>query len=154
METTVAEKVDWDELVAESYYETIWAIEQRIKAYDNEEALIGLHCLYENMNKRDNREFRSFLILLMTHILKWKYQPQKRSRSWERTIFYSRDEIQERVEDIPTVNKKYILSVWDKCFERAIRNAVGEMELSRMEEKLFNPESLTWQEVFEDDYSL
>jgi hypothetical protein len=152
METTVAEKVDWDELVAESYYETIWAIEQQIKAFDNQEALVGLHALYENMNKRDKREFRSFLVLLMTHILKWKYQPEKRSTSWTRTIRVARKEIDEKKEDTPSLTDEYIKSVWHDCFEWAKKDAKDEMRLSS--KQIFNPEPLTWQEVFEDEYSL
>ncbi|TAE93349.1 MAG: DUF29 family protein, partial [Runella slithyformis] len=91
-------KVNWQELVSESYYETIWAIEEQIRAFDNDEALTGLRYLYENMNKRDKRELKSFVVLLMTHVIKWKEQPQKRSMSWVRTIFNARMEIQEKKE--------------------------------------------------------
>ena len=148
----VAEKIDWGNLVSESYYETIWAIEERIKSFDNEEALIGLHFLYENMNKKDKREFRSFLILLMSHILKWKYQPQKRTMSWRKTINYSREEIEDKREDVPTLNENYIEEVWNKCFERAVRDAKFDMNISHKVN--FNPEPLTWKEVFEDEYFL
>ncbi len=151
MEATT-QKIDWDELVSESYYETIWAIEEQIKAFDNQEALTGLHYLYENMNKKDKREFRSFMVLLMTHIIKWKIQPQKRSTSWVRTIYNARKEIQEKREDVPTLTQEHIEGVWQTCFEWAAENAKIEMGLLRKD--TFEPQPLTWQEVFEDEYYL
>ncbi len=151
MEATT-QKIDWDELVSESYYETIWAIEEQIKAFDNQEALTGLHYLYENMNKKDKREFRSFMVLLMTHIIKWKIQPQKRSTSWVRTIYNARKEIQEKREDVPILTQEHIESVWQTCLEWAAENAKIEMGLSRKD--TFEPQPLTWQEVFEDEYYL
>ena len=153
METT-ATKVDWQELVSESYYETIWAIEAQIRAFDNEEALIGLRHLYENMNKRDKRELKSFVVLLMVHVIKWKEQPQKRSMSWVRTIFNARTEIEEKQEDTPNLTAEYIESIWESCFERATTNAGYEMGMSSKEVKTFEPTPLTWQEVFEDEYLL
>lgn len=153
METlTAPTKVDWNELVIDSYYETIWAIEEQIKAFDNEEALVGLHCLYENMNKKDKREFRSFLTLLMIHIIKWKEQPQKRSTSWVRTIYNAQKEIQEKREDVPSLTEEYIKSVWQEVFDWAIKMAKIEMLISR--KVTFSPDILTWKEVFEDEYYL
>ncbi|TAE38024.1 MAG: DUF29 domain-containing protein [Runella slithyformis] len=153
MEATTM-KVNWQELVSESYYETIWAIEEQIRAFDNDEALTGLRYLYENMNKRDKRELKSFVVLLMTHVIKWKEQPQKRSMSWVRTIFNARMEIQEKKEDTPNLSKAFIESIWESCFERATVNAGYEMGISSKELKKFEPTPLTWQEVFEDEYLL
>lgn len=145
---------EWDNLVATSYYETISTIEERIKQYDYDEALIGLEHLYENMAKKDKRECRAFLKLLMMHILKWKTQPQKRSISWIKTIRNARNEIEIILEDTPTVNKKYIEEIWQKTFELAVRDAKYDMNFSKKEPQNFNPEILTWQEVFEDEYYL
>ena len=145
---------EWDNLVATSYYETISTIEERIKQYDYDEALIGLEHLYENMAKKDKRECRAFLKLLMMHILKWKTQPQKRSISWIKTIRNARNEIEIILEDTPTVNKKYIEEIWQKTFESAVKDAKYDMNFSKKEPQNFNPEMLTWQEVFEDEYYL
>ena len=144
----------WQNLVSESYYETITSIEERIKKYDYSEALIGLEYLYQNMAKRDKREFRTFLVLVMMHVLKWKYQPEKRSSSWIKTIRNGRKEMQIIFEDTPSVNQSYTEEVWNKCFESAVEDATYEMGISKKEEKIFNPEMLTWQEVFEKEYEL
>ena len=145
---------EWDNLVATSYYETISTIEERIKQYDYDEALIGLEHLYENMAKRDKRELMSFLKLVMMHILKWKTQPSKRSTSWAKTIRNARDEIEIILEDTPSVNKNYIEEIWQKTFESAVQQAKYDMNFSKKEQQNFNPELLTWQEVFEDEYYL
>ena len=38
-----------------------------------------------DMAKRDKREVESRLAILLAHLLKWQYQPDKRSRSWQAT---------------------------------------------------------------------
>jgi hypothetical protein len=144
----------WQNLVSESYYETITSIEERIKKYDYSEALIGLEYLYQNMAKKDKREFRTFLVLVMMHVLKWKYQLEKRSSSWIKTIRNGRKEMQIIFEDTPSVNQSYAEEVWNNCFELAVEDAKYEMGISKKEEKKFNPEMLTWQEVFEKEYEL
>jgi hypothetical protein len=145
---------EWDNLVATSYYETISTIEERIKQYDYDEALIGLEHLYENMAKKDKREFRAFLELVMMHILKWKTQPLKRSTSWAKTIRNGRKEMRVILEDIPSINKDYIQEIWQVAFDSAVEDAKYEMNFSKNEKQNFNPEMLTWQEVFEDEYYL
>src|SRR5260370_22388682 len=39
-----------------------------------------------DMAKRDRREVFSRLVVLLSHLLKWEYQPDKRSGSWRGTI--------------------------------------------------------------------
>ena len=38
------------------------------------------------MGKRQSRELASRLVVLVMHLLKWGYQPTRRSPSWQRTI--------------------------------------------------------------------
>lgn len=40
----------------------------------------------ESMGRSDRRELKSRLIVLLTHLLKWRYQPEGRSKSWSDTI--------------------------------------------------------------------
>src|SRR5258708_889931 len=46
-----------------------------------------------DMAARDRREVRSRLVLLLSHLLKWDYQPEKRSGSWRATILNQRQEL-------------------------------------------------------------
>ncbi|MCX7997807.1 MAG: DUF29 domain-containing protein, partial [Leptospiraceae bacterium] len=47
----------------------------------------------EDMGKRDFREVLSRLRVLMMHLLKWIFQPKKRTRSWKVTILEQRFEL-------------------------------------------------------------
>lgn len=46
-----------------------------------------------DMARRDRREIERRLFLYIAHILKWEYQPEKRSPSWRQTIRSQRREI-------------------------------------------------------------
>jgi hypothetical protein len=46
-----------------------------------------------DMAKRDRREVKSRLVVLMTHLLKWDYQPDKQTGSWQATILLQRGEL-------------------------------------------------------------
>src|SRR5262245_23531575 len=41
------------------------------------------------------------LRLLLAHLLKWQYQPRKRSRTWQTTILNARTEIEQHLADNP-----------------------------------------------------
>lgn len=45
----------------------------------------------EGLNKSNERELDSYLVVLLTHLLKWQYQPQLRSGSWSGSIKNSRN---------------------------------------------------------------
>jgi hypothetical protein len=78
----------------------------------------------------------------MTHIIKWKAQPEKRSASWAVTIDHARDEIRAYQEANPSITDEKIKEMWAKCFERARRQAELEMQ------KKSNIDTLSWNEVF------
>lgn len=44
----------------------------------------------EDMGKRDRREVRSRLIVLIAHLLTWQHQPERRSQSWRESIVEQR----------------------------------------------------------------
>lgn len=56
----------------------------------------NLRELLNDMSLRERREVVSRLRVLLTHVLKWSYQPDKRSRSWHLTILEQRDEVADR----------------------------------------------------------
>src|SRR5437588_12588117 len=39
-----------------------------------------------DMAKRDRRDVKNRLAILLVHLLKWQFKPEKRSRSWQSTI--------------------------------------------------------------------
>ncbi|MFM7372971.1 MAG: DUF29 domain-containing protein, partial [Sphaerospermopsis kisseleviana] len=44
----------------------------------------------ESMGRSEKRALKSNLLILLMHLLKYKYQPDKRSNSWLSTIFEPR----------------------------------------------------------------
>ena len=46
-----------------------------------------------DMARRERREVKSRLGLLITHLLKWEFQPERRSGSWRATIITQRQEL-------------------------------------------------------------
>ena len=46
-----------------------------------------------DMASRDRREVKNRLVILLAHLLKWEFQPEKRSRSWRSTVLNQRQEL-------------------------------------------------------------
>ena len=135
---------DWGYLAASSHYTLAKEIKFSLQEGDMEDALEGLDELIDSMSKIAIREMRSHLLIIMIHILKWKYQPQKRSWGWRISISHARSEIEEVQEETPSVTNKTIETEWEKVFKKAISQSADEMGMSRDEERKYNPELLTW----------
>lgn len=58
------------------------------------------------MGKRDFIEAKSRLRVLLTHLLKWRFQRAKRSRSWAATIFTQRHEIAALLDASPSLRPR------------------------------------------------
>ena len=91
----------------------------------------------------------SQLLRLMHHIIKWKFQPEKRSRSWSLTIKDARREIKYWKNHSPSLNDTFMQSIWQEMFMDALDDAKTETGIS-----VKDIETLTWQEVFEEEYML
>lgn len=83
----------------------------------------------EAMSGSQLRELKSRLIVLLMHLLKYQYQPSRRSQSWLNTIVEQRSEIELLLEQSPSLKPKSI-EVFDDCYLKARRNAAKETELS------------------------
>jgi hypothetical protein len=81
-----------------------------------------------DMAKRDKREVTSRLTTLLTHLLKWDYQPRKRSRSWQVTILAQRDELEDELES--KTLKNHAEEVLPRAYARAVVRAATETGLS------------------------
>jgi Domain of unknown function DUF29 len=83
-----------------------WTVEQArlLRAsdlYDIDTANIAEEL--ESMGRSDRREIRSRLIVLLTHLLKWRFQPDAKSTSWSGTIREQRQQIELILEDSPSL---------------------------------------------------
>lgn len=57
----------------------------------------------ENMGARERRDLKSRLTVLLQHLLKWRFQPSHRSRSWRLTIQDQRRMIPDHLRDNPSL---------------------------------------------------
>jgi len=138
--------MDWRELSTTSHYQTAVMIKQELLKGDIEDATVGIEELIEALSRSDKRALRSQLIRLMAHVIKWKTQPEGRSRSWAVTIESARVEIEELLELEPSL-KPTVPALLQELLEKAKRIAEKEMNQKTSLNRL------TWKEVFEDEYS-
>jgi hypothetical protein len=61
-----------------------------------------------DLSKRERDRLLSSLRLILHHLLKWDYQPQRRSRSWLGTIQRERANIRLYLDDSPSL-KRYLI---------------------------------------------
>jgi hypothetical protein len=83
----------------------------------------------ESMSNSDKRALSSDLVVVLLHLLKWQYQPNKRTRSWEKTIAEHRRRIDECFESSPSL-RNYFQQIFDKCYQNARKQAKIETGLS------------------------
>jgi hypothetical protein len=57
----------------------------------------------ESVGASEKREVRSRLALILQHLLKWRYQPDLRSKSWENTLFVQRRDLLALFADSPSL---------------------------------------------------
>ena len=80
-----------------------------------------------DMAKRDRREVRSRLIVLLTHLLKWEHQPERRTGSWRATIMEQRSELRFDLESGTLYN--YAVAILADAFAEARKRVAAETEL-------------------------
>ena len=57
----------------------------------------------DSMGRTEKRELISRLSVLLLHLLKWRYQPEKRGPSWEASIRVQRNRIADHLDDNPSL---------------------------------------------------
>lgn len=82
----------------------------------------------EDMGKREKRAIESNLTVLLAHLLKYQFQPQKRSNSWTGTIIEHRRRIRKSFRDSPSL-RQYFSDIFEETYQDAIRAAAGETGL-------------------------
>lgn len=72
----------------------------------------------DSMSARERRELINRLSVLLAHLLKWQYQPERRCTSWRATINEQRRQLALLLEDSPSLARRL-----PEFLERAYRNA-------------------------------
>jgi hypothetical protein len=82
-----------------------------------------------DLSKRERDRLLSSLRLIVHYLLKWDYQPQLRSKSWQITIQRERLQIIRYLKDSPSL-KRYLTDEWlDETYVVSSLNAQKETDL-------------------------
>ena len=86
-----------------------WTIEQAALLRSGHLQEVDLENLIEEveaMGRSEKRALESRLLVLLTHLLKWQYQPVRRGKSWELTIKEQRLRIVKILRDNPSLKRE------------------------------------------------
>jgi hypothetical protein len=98
-----------------------WALEQAALLRERRFAEMDLENLAEEIDglaRGEARELRSRYATLLMHLLKWEFQPQRRSHSWAGTIRRERGEIADHLTENPGLRPRE-----DELFAKAYKAA-------------------------------
>lgn len=80
----------------------------------------------EALGRSEKRAIKSFLVVVIKHLLKWQYQPDRRSGSWKGSIRNSRNHLLELLEDNPSLRGDFVIESIAKVYDRAREEAADE----------------------------
>jgi hypothetical protein len=79
----------------------------------------------EDVGKSEQRELASRMAVLLSHLLKWQYQPERQCSSWQRTIKEQRKAVLRRLKNTPSLkvslnDTEWLEDVWGDAVSIAI----------------------------------
>ena len=93
----------------------------------------------DDVGKSEQRELASRMAVLMAHLLKWQYQPERNGTSWQRTIKEQRKALNLHLKQVPSLKQKLFNLDWmESTWSDAVTLAIKEPGLSDF------PESGPW----------
>lgn len=85
----------------------------------------------EDVGKSEQRELASRMAVLLAHLLKWQFQPERQGNSWRNTIAAQRERVLLCLEDTPSLRPMLADSKWlHKTWRTAVANASDETGLA------------------------
>ena len=82
----------------------------------------------EDMGRSEKRAIKSNLVVVLLHLLKYKYQPENRSNSWKSSIREHRRRLRDDFQTSPSL-KRYFEEVFDECYQDGREQAADETGL-------------------------
>ncbi len=91
----------------------------------------------EDVGKSEQRELMSRMAVLLAHLLKWRYQPERRGTSWQRTIREQRKVVVLRLKSTPSLKPQLNNEDWlEEVWADAVAIAVAETNRADFPERL------------------
>jgi hypothetical protein len=85
----------------------------------------------EGMSASERRELLNRLQVLLVHLLKYQYQPERRGKSGLLTISHQRTAIERLLEQSPSLTALLDAGTLTRVYNKAVRDAVIETDLER-----------------------
>ena len=68
----------------------------------------------EDVGKSEKRELSSRMAVLLAHLFKWQFQPERRGRSWSATIEVQREQIALVLQETPSLKNSLTDDLWNR----------------------------------------
>ncbi len=104
----------------------------------------------ESIGASERRELLSRLQVLLVHLLKYRYQPERRSKSWLLTIIHQRTAIERLLEQSPSLRTLLVADTLANVYGKAVRETVIETDLDRSVFPINCPYRL--EDILDDDW--
>lgn len=82
----------------------------------------------ESLGRSEKHALESQLTRVIMHMLKWDYQPERRSNSWRGSIVEGRTQIRRLLKASPSL-KPYLNNIFAECYRDAVEQASAETGL-------------------------
>ena len=108
----------------------------------------------EDLARRVKKELQHRAEVLLAHLLKWRYQPEKKSSSWQATIDEQRQRIADLLAENPSLTPQLGL-ILQQAYSYAMRQAGLEMGLSKAQWQRRLPPTCPWdprREILNSDF--
>jgi hypothetical protein len=83
----------------------------------------------EDMGKSEKRQLVHRLAILIAHLLKWEFQPKRRTKSWKLTITHQRLKVKKLLQESPSLKHELEAQLTD-AYEDGLFIAAEETRLS------------------------
>lgn len=81
-----------------------------------------------DLGRRERQELRNRLSVLLGHLLKWQFQPERRSNSWLATIREQREQLNLLLTENPSL-QPYLPEILSLAYRQGLNLAVRETDL-------------------------
>lgn len=106
----------------------------------------------ESMGSSERRELKNRLAVLLAHLLKWQYQPERRGRSWRLTIKEQRIAVTGVLKDNPSLRPR-LLEMGEEAYSRAVVSAMRETDKEENEfPPTFDGTGWSWEQVVDIEF--
>jgi len=103
----------------------------------------------ESMGRSESRALESRLTVLLQHLLKWKFQPERRGKNWELSIDEQRIRFDRLLRENPSL-KSALNTILTEAYRLAVVKAAKETKLDK---KSFPAECpWSWEELIDTEF--